>query len=86
METLKVSAKSVPKAVAGAIAAVIRQGQDVQTVAIGASAVNQSVKSIVVARRYLTPEGIELVCVPDFDEIEINGSKKTTVKFTIESR
>jgi len=86
METLRVSAKSEPKSVAGAIAAILRNGEDVEINAIGAAAVNQVVKSIAVARGYVAPNGIELVCIPAFSQIEVDGKEKTSIKFLIQKR
>lgn len=86
METLKVSSKSEPKSVAGAIAAILRNGQVAEINAIGAAAVNQAVKSIAVARGYVAPNGIELVCVPAFSQLEVDGQEKTSIKFTVEKR
>ena len=86
METLKVSSSSVPKSVAGAIAAISRNSMQVDLVAIGASAVNQAVKSIAIARGYVAPNGIELVCVPSFSQIEVDGMTKTSIHFLVEKR
>ncbi|MCL2708532.1 MAG: stage V sporulation protein S [Defluviitaleaceae bacterium] len=86
METLKVSSKSEPKSVAGAIAAVLRNGGQAEVFAIGASAVNQAVKSIAVARGYVAPDGIDLVSYPAFAQIEIEGSEKTSIRFIVEKR
>ena len=86
MEVLKVSSKSEPKSVAGAIAAIVRNGESVEVLAIGASAVNQAVKSIAVARGYVTPNGIDLVSYPAFSQIEIEGKEKTSIKFVVEKR
>ena len=86
METLKVSANSVPKSVAGAIAAIARNNETVEIVTIGAAAVNQAVKSIAIARGYVAPNGIDLVCIPAFSQLEIEGSSKTSIKFVIERR
>ena len=66
MEVLKVSAKSVPNSVAGAIAGVIRESGSVEVQAVGAGATNQAVKAIAIARGYLAPAGMDLVCVPTF--------------------
>jgi stage V sporulation protein S len=66
MEVLKVSATSQPKAVAGAIAAILRGGKNVEVQVIGAGAVNQAVKSIAVARGYVAPNGIDLITIPAF--------------------
>ena len=86
MEVLRVSSKSEPKSVAGAIAAILRNGETVEINAIGAAAVNQVVKSIAVARGYVAPNGIDLVCVPAFAQLEVDGKEKTSIKFLVEKR
>ena len=86
METLKVSGQSQPKLVAGAIAAIVREGQSVEIQAIGAAAVNQVVKSIAVARGYVTPNGIDLICYPAFSQLEVDGQEKTSIRFIAERR
>ena len=86
METLKVSNSSTPKNVAGAIAAVVRTGQTVEIMTIGAGAVNQAVKSIAIARGYVAPNGIDLVSIPSFHQIEVDGEQKTSMKFIVEKR
>ena len=86
MDVLKVSAKSAPKSVAGAIAGVIRERGSVEIQAIGAGAVNQAIKSIAIARGYLAPTGMDLVCVPAFANVEIDGSEKTAIKVIVEPR
>ena len=86
MEVLKVSSKSEPKSVAGAIAAVLRNGEPVEVNAIGAAAVNQVVKSIAVARGYVAPNGIDLVCIPAFAQLEVDGNEKTCIRFIVEKR
>ncbi|MBQ3841928.1 MAG: stage V sporulation protein S [Ruminiclostridium sp.] len=86
MDVIKVSSRSVPKAVAGAICAVIRESGSSQVEAVGAGAVNQAVKAIAVARVFLSEEGIDAVCLPSFEELEVAGDTKTGIKFTIEKR
>ncbi|MFY9258069.1 MAG: stage V sporulation protein S [Dethiobacteria bacterium] len=86
METLKVSANSKPKAVAGAVAAIIRKNGYVELQAVGAGAVNQAIKAIAIARGFLAPNGINLVMIPAFVEIEINNEKRTALKFIVEPR
>ena len=86
METLRVSADSRPKAVAGAVAALIRGEGSVQLQAVGAGAVNQAVKAIAIARGFLAPNGINLVVIPAFVEIEINNEERTALKFIVEPR
>ena len=84
MDLIKVSAKSIPKAVAGAIAAVIRGGASAEVQAVGAGATNQAVKSIAIARTYLLEEQVEIVCIPSFAETEINVESLTAIQFTVE--
>ncbi len=86
MDILKVSAQSKPKSVAGALAAVLREKGHVEIQAVGAGAVNQSVKGIAIARGYVAPNGIDLVCIPAFAEIEINGEERTAIRFIVEGR
>lgn len=84
MEILKVSSKSSPNSVAGAIAGVMRENGSVEVQAIGAGATNQAVKAIAVARGYLAPCGMDLVCVPSFAQIEIDGKAKTAIRLVVE--
>ncbi|MCZ7568737.1 MAG: stage V sporulation protein S [Ardenticatenaceae bacterium] len=86
MEVLKVSARSRSTAVAGAIAGVIREGTTAEVQAIGAGAVNQAVKAVAIARGYLAEDNIDIVCVPAFVEIDIEGQERTAVKLTVERR
>ena len=86
MEIIKVSARSRSTAVAGAIAGVMRERQHAEVQAIGASAVNQAVKAVAIARGYLVQDGIDIVCIPAFVEVEIEGQERTAVKLTIEAR
>ncbi|CBL16484.1 MULTISPECIES: stage V sporulation protein S [Ruminococcus] len=86
MEVLKVSSKSVPNSVAGAIAAVIREQRTVEVQAVGAGAANQAIKSIAVARGYLAPIGIDLICIPAFANIVIDGEDRTAIKLICEQR
>lgn len=86
MDILKVSANSRPTSVAGAIAGVIREKGIVELQAVGAGAANQAIKSIAVARGYMAPSGVELVCVPAFANIEIDGVERTAIKLIVEPR
>ena len=86
MEVLKVSAKSVPNSVAGAIAGVIRESGSVEVQAVGAGATNQAVKAIAIARGYLAPAGMELVCVPTFGNIVINDEERTAIRLIVERK
>ena len=83
MEILKVSSKSNPNSVAGAIANVFRENGSVEIQAVGAGALNQATKAIAIARGYLTPSGEDLVCVPSFLEVEIDKQIKTAIKLEI---
>jgi len=86
MEVLKVSSKSIPNSVAGALAEVIREKNAAEIQAIGAGAINQSVKAIAIARGFLAPSGINLICIPAFTDIEVDGEKRTAIRLIIEPR
>lgn len=86
MEILKVSSKSSPNSVAGAIAGVIRESGAVEVQAVGAGAANQAIKAIAIARGYLAPSGIDLICVPAFISIAIDGEERTAMKLIVEPR
>lgn len=86
MKLLKVSSKSKPNSVAGAIAGIIRTENKVQIQTIGAGALNQTIKGIAIARGYIAPTGQELVCIPFFKDIEVNGEIKTAIVITVEIR
>ena len=77
MEVLKVSTKSNPNSVAGALAAVIKDKNVVEIQAVGAGAINQAIKAIAIARGFVAPTGKDIVCVPAFTDIEINGEERT---------
>ena len=86
MEVLKVSSKSNPNSCAGAMAGVIRHSGAVEVQVVGAGALNQAVKAIAIARGYLAPSGIDLVCVPAFADIEIDGQSRTALRMLVEDR
>ncbi len=86
MDVLKVSAKSNPNSVAGALAGVIREKGTVEMQAIGAGAINQAIKAIAIARGFVAPSGIELVCIPAFTDIIIDGEERTAIKLIVEPR
>ncbi|WP_288284171.1 stage V sporulation protein S [uncultured Senegalimassilia sp.] len=83
---LKVSSKSSPASVAGAIAGMIKDGIPVEIQAVGAGAVNQAVKAIAISRGFLSPVGIEIACIPSFADIVIDGEYRTAIRFAVESR
>ena len=86
MDVIKVSAHSRSTAVAGAIAGVMRDYRHAEVQAIGASAVNQAVKAIAIARNYLSLDGIDVVCFPEFVEIDIEGKERTAVRLIVEPK
>lgn len=85
-EVLRVSADSKPKAVAGALAAVLRERGSVEIQAVGAGAVNQAVKAIAITRGFVAPNGIDLVAIPAFTKVEIDGEERTAIRFLVQSR
>ena len=84
MNMIKVSATSRTGAVAGAIAGVVREHHRAEVQAIGAGAVNQAVKALIVATGYLRLDGIQVSCVPEFVEVAINDNVKTAIKLVVE--
>lgn len=86
MELLKVAAKSSPNSVAGAMAGVIREKGSVEIQAIGAGALNQAVKAVAIARGFVAQSGIDLICIPAFSDVVINGEERTAIKLIIEPR
>lgn len=86
MEVLKVSTKSNPNSVAGALAAVIKERSAVEIQAVGAGAINQAIKAIAIARGFVAPTGKDIVCVPAFTDIEINGEERTAIKLIVQTR
>ena len=86
MEVLKVSSHSVPNSVAGAIAGVVRDKTAVEVQAVGAGACNQALKAIAIARGYLVPIGINLICIPAFANVIIDGDERTAMKLICETR
>lgn len=86
MEVLKVSAQSKPNSVAGALAAVLREEGGAEVQAIGAGALNQAVKAVAIARGFVAPSGIDLICIPAFTDIEIEGQERTAMKLIVEPR
>ncbi len=86
METLKVSSKSNPNSVAGALANVFRSDGNVEIQAVGAGALNQAIKAVAIARGFLAPSGKNIVCVPAFTDISIDGEERTAIKLIIETK
>lgn len=86
MEILKVSAKSNPNSVAGALAGVLRERGAAEIQAIGAGALNQAVKAVAIARGFVAPSGVDLICIPAFTDIMIEGEERTAIKLIVEPR
>ena len=86
METLKVSTKSNPNSVAGALANILKERDTVEIQAIGAGALNQAIKAIAIARGFVAPSGKNLVCIPAFTDIVIDGEERTAIKLIVEAR
>ncbi len=82
-ETLKISSKSNPNAVAGAIAGILTEKGRVKMQAIGAGAINQAIKSIAITRSYVAAGGIDLVCVPAFCTVKVENEDRTGMKFIV---
>ncbi|MGD9092948.1 MAG: stage V sporulation protein S [Anaerolineales bacterium] len=86
MDIIKVSGRSRTSAVAGAIAGVFRENKYAEVQAIGASAINQAVKAMALARTYLAEDGYEVVFLPEFVDVEIEEKIRTAIKFVVELR
>lgn len=85
-EVLKVSTRSRPSAVAGAIAGVIRDSGMAEVQSIGAGATNQAIKAVAIARSYLNEEGIDIVCIPSFIDVAIEDEERTAIRLLVERR
>lgn len=83
MEILKISSKSNPNSVAGAIVGSLKDNKKVELQTVGAGAVNQAVKAIAIARGFVAPVGVELACIPAFTEVEVNDEIRTGIKFIV---
>jgi stage V sporulation protein S len=86
MDIIKVSATSRTSAVAGAIAGVVREHKRADVQAIGAGAVNQAIKALILATAYLKSDNIFVVCVPEFVDVEIEDKIRTAIKLVVEPR
>ena len=86
MEILKVSSKSNPNSVAGALANVFREKGVVEIQAVGAGALNQAIKAVAIARGFVAPSGKNLVCIPAFSDSSIDGEERTAIKLIVEAR
>jgi stage V sporulation protein S len=86
LSPLKVSAKSNPNAVAGALAAVIRERNTAEIQAVGAGAINQAIKAIAIARSYLRDSDLDVICIPSFITVAISDNERTGISLAIERR
>lgn len=86
MDVIKVKANSRTAAVAGAIAGVVREHKRAEVQAIGAGAVNQAIKALVLAKGYLAEDGIPIICIPEFVDVDIEGKVRTAIKLIVEPR
>ena len=86
VEVLKVSSKSNPNSVAGALAGVLRQTGAVEVQVVGAGALNQAIKAVAIARGFVAPSNIDLVCIPTFADIEIDGQSRTAIRLAVEEQ
>ena len=87
MEELKVAAKSNPNSIAGIISALIDEGhKKIALIGIGAGALNQAIKASIIARGFVAPKGIDLVFVPAFTKVIVEGEERTGIKLIVEVR
>lgn len=86
MEIIKVSSQSSPNGIAGALAGIIREKGCAEIQVVGAAAVNQAIKAIAIARGYVAPAGMDLIFIPSFSEVSINGEERTAIRLVVEPR
>ena len=86
MDILKVSSKSSPNSIAGALAGVVREKGSAELQAVGAGAINQAVKAVAIARGFVATAGVDLICIPAFTDIQINGEEKTALKIIVQPK
>ena len=86
VDVIRVAALSRSTAVAGAIAGIVREQGRAEVQAIGAGAVNQAVKAAAIARGFLALDGLDIVCIPSFTDVEIGGMERTAIRIAVEPR
>ena len=86
MEILKVSSKTKASDLAGALAGSLERNKSVEVQAIGAGSVNQAVKAIAIARGFVAPQGTNLITMPAFAQVQLDGEERTAIKFIVEPR
>ena len=85
MEILKVSSKSKPNSVAGALANAFKEKNQIEIQAVGAGALNQAIKAVAIARGYIAPTGKDIYCIPAFSDICIEGEDRTAIKLIVKA-
>lgn len=80
---IKVASKSNPNSVAGAIVAMIKENEKAEISCVGAGALNQAIKAVCIARGFVAPSGLDLVCIPSFKQIKLDGMDRTAMKITV---
>ena len=83
---IKVASKSNPNSVAGMIASLIKENERAEISCVGAGALNQAIKAIWIARGFVAPSGYDLICVPSFRQIQLDGMDRTSIKIAVEIR
>ena len=83
MEVLKISSQSNPNSVAGAMASLLKEYPKVELQAVGAGAINQAIKAVAITRGFVAPSGIDLVCIPAFTQVNIEGIERTGIKLIV---
>lgn len=83
LELLKSSAKTSPNKLAGALAEVVRKNGEAEIQSIGAAALNQAIKAVAIARGFIAPSGFDLICIPGFIEIVIDGQERTAIRLIV---
>jgi stage V sporulation protein S len=86
VNVLRIGARSDPNKVAGALAGTIREQGRAEMQTIGAGALNQAIKSIAIARGFLAPSGVDLVCYPAFVDVEVDGNERTAIRLFVEPK
>jgi stage V sporulation protein S len=86
VNVLRIGAHSDPNKVAGALAGTIREQGRAEMQTIGAGALNQAIKSIAIARGFLAPSGVDLVCYPAFVDVEVEGNERTAIRLYVEPK
>jgi stage V sporulation protein S len=86
VDVLRVSAKSNPNSVAGALAGVVREQGKAEIQTIGAGALNQAIKALAIARGFMAPSGVDLICRPAFSDIIVDGEERTAIRLLVEPK